>query len=604
MSRQFFTHGTTLALLTLCVAMAIADNSSAQNAKFFNLTTSGSLTNVKSYNWQPNWHSVLSGRATDGTLTRMLLFYDREGGTGKTFSYDSGANISELNSWTDWATDWDVVLFQDFGTFNSIFYRRTDGYLRAYDFTSSGAKNHKLTQYIADPYGSTSGTKTGWDIVRGGRWSGGTDSLLFYHRTSGTAQFYRYDVSANSFVLAKTHVNWKHWWDQVEPGDFNGDGVDDLVLYNQDSGELKLVFLNASYEITGEQPLANAGISHGSRLALGKWGGSPRDDVMLYQHDNGVTPANGSARIWVDDPSGNRTLHVAHLDWSDRWTHLMPVDLPGAPRTGFLLYSNQRTVHVGVIPMSSSPSAPFPWTATDLSRIQAWEDAARKTYANAGILLDFFVFENTVQCPELAQWVCTEGDRDVADACIADLGGGFIPVAVATESPDAVGCSNRDVDFVKVGYPISGSRKHVGHEIGHYFGLPHSHADGAANYTHAGIEARLTDVVISKGRNAIARDVETDLNGGTDFVPVFDTPPTLADAYFKNEFGSAYADSMCDEGRRVDFVTYFGQTVSIWISPHDVMAYNNCDGVYGLTSDQARAVRQQLYGARGHLIGL
>lgn len=58
------------------------------------------------------------------------------------------------------------------------------------------------------------------------------------------------------------------------------------------------------------------------------------------------------------------------------------------------------------------------------------------------------------------------------------------------------------------------------------------------------------------------------------------------------------------EGQPLAFTTDDATEVTIWISPHDVMAYNNCNSLYRLTRDQARIVRHALYTLRPGLIGL
>ncbi len=596
--RRLGRTGAPLARLAfLALALGCASCTSAPNARFFNLGAGGALSPVRDHTWQKHWHSVVSTRASDGT--RLLVFYDRERGKGKTFRYDSSGRIFTLGEWSDWNRDWDYLVSGDFGSFNTVFYRRTDGFLRAYEFTSGGGKLFRMQQNLPDPEPAVQ-PPGGWDIVVAGDFGNGGYGLLVYRRVTGTARFLRYDAASGQFVTAKSYWGWKRSWDDIAAGDFDGDGRDDLVLYDRDSGLVKIVTFDAAYAISSEQQLANAGRSHGARLAVADFGGAARDDVMLYQHDNGAAFENGSARVWTDDAAGNRALAIHHTHWQDKWTHLLPVDL-GQPRSGFLVYSNQHVIKVGVYRMVTGAAGPYTWTATELARLQALEDAMRKTYATAGLRFELQLPGTTFSNATLANWECGEGhDRATANQWVADdVPADVIPITMATGVSGGGGCSNIAVDFARTSDTVTAKTKHYGHEVGHYLGLPHSHGGWK---TRAAVESFLSGIEASQGRAAVVTDLDRDdTTNEAEFFPVYDTPPILADSYWNNATGPV---GMCSDGQPLTFTTDDGTDVTIRISPHDVMAYNNCNGLYRLTRDQARVVRHVLYTLRPRLIGL
>ena len=583
-------------IVAALLLQAAAPVAAQVNAKFFRFNSSGTLQGVGSHTWKRDWHSVVSTEAANGAP--LLLFYAREYGWGKVFRYSAAGGMTPLNSWKNWLKDWDFVVGGKFGTANAVFYRRRDGFLRAYDFGPGGEKRFRFSQTIEDPNGSTLYAKTGWDVVISGKWGDQKDGLFLYHRTTGRARFYVYSPSSNRFVKVFSYYGFQKTWDEIAAGDFNGDANDDLVFYNQDSGLLKILYLDAERRIKGTWQTKNAGRTHGARLVTGNFDGGYRDDILVYQQDNGASFENGSARIYADTASGYRYVSKTYTHWQDKWTHAVRVRL-GPGRAGLLLYSNQHLIRVAVIPMSSSGSQLFQWTSQDAVRLAELQKAMRKTYATAGLKFEFYLYRFTKQHAGLATWVCgTGGDRASANAFIAaNIPSFFLPFTVATESTSGTGCSNALVDFVRVGYPITAKTKHFAHEAGHYFGLPHSHL---GLKTRTAVEDYLTDKEATYSRNAIAGDIDRDRLEGSEFLSVLDTPPILSNKYWENE-GMPGLDQ-CDEGKTVSFETANGTLVRIAVNPHNVMAYNNCNQLYRLTRDQAQTVRETLYSKRFALI--
>ncbi len=594
------------------------------NAKFFNLSSSGTLQPVCDFVWSKDWSELVSTRSSDGK--KMLIFYNREEGQGKSFTYSTSGTITELGFWNNWQKTWDQVIdvsHDDGSTFNVAFYRRTDGLLKVFDFPAAGGFKLKFEQVIPNPGGAPSKFQSadapnGWDIVVPGRFAGGR-GLLFYSRMGGTGVFYEYSATAGKFVKTFPYFGWRRTWDEIAAGDFDGDGMDDLVLYDQDDGTIKLVTFDASWHIKSEVEW-QTGMAVGAKLVVGKFGGSSGiDDFVLYRNDHGNALENGNGIIWKDSSAGYRVLKE-HKDWSDRWTHLVPVDLGGS-RTGLLFYSNQHVIKVSVYQMHSAAMSVRPttgtnkdlskqgplhfdepaagtatWTTEDLKRLKTAEDTARKSFAPAGLRFVMTPVSSYGISSELAKWWCGKGNRAVADDWVSKhVDKDVLPITLATESTSGTGCSNRDVEFVRGSYPVPSKAKYFPHELGHYFGLPHTHKelDQLSNRAE-------TEAFLSTFTHPALSDLDPDDTAqGTDFINVYDTPPAFDHSF---DWPSVGLVDECSVNASIVFDTPNG-SVTMWSSPHNLMAYNNCDELYRLTRDQVRAVRQTLYHERAGLIG-
>ena len=585
------------------------------NAKFFNLGSGGGLLSVSSGNWSQHWTHVVTLAASDGTP--ILFFYSRELGTAKIFRYNTSGGITLLASRDDLQTDWDMVVpARSPGQgFNLLFYRRSDGLLKAMDVRSNGGFATIFEQEIPDPTGLDS--THGWDNVVPAKITQRGD-VVFYHRLTGKAQFWRYDPAEGQFAYPSQQT-WQKTWDEIESGDIDGDSIDDLVFYNQDDGTLKLAPITSGYQLKSSSQVLSAGTSHGGRLMVADFGGGARKDVALYQVDGGTSFENGRLRIWTDNSDGTRSVTVNQAAINDGWTHLLPVNL-GAAKSGILFYSNQHVINVKVYPMTyTNDDMPWSWKSGDAAQLTKLANAMRKTYAPAGLAFNV-TFGALGHDDNLATYVCNESSQGSGNDWVEDhVPPNTLPITLAARGPGGpAGCSSLGADFVKSSYwmdnDVSGlyesyygnyTEKHYAHEVGHYFGLAHGHVEDAD--TLALVLEELDDGDIS------TLDTDTDVSGN--FHPVYDTPPALGAAYWKDRYGDAQGKlNMCEEGRIETFVNEDGETVNLTVHPHNVMAYNQCpgsltegglpEGLARLTRDQIRAVRQALYDERKALIGL
>ncbi len=634
-----------LVSLSVWVCLLASFSANAVNAKFFRLDEAGGLQRVTQATWQNRWSQIVPF-AVDGR--NLLLFYNREQGSGKVYSYDSRGKLRGVASRRGWSKGWDNIVSGSFGRANMVFYNRVTGLLRAYRFASNGAMSKEFEQTIENPLADNR-VAPGWDIVVPGRWRGDGE-LLFYNRSEGRFLFLGYDSRRNKFVPKKRYHGLNRSWDEIQTGDFNADGVDDLVLYDLDSGELKVVYLDDNYRMQGSGQLAaDGGIkrSHYAQLLVGDFGGGNRSDVLLYQQDNGLGEGKGRGILWTDRPKGDYGVRRIHSNWSDTWTHVLPVNL-GGRRTGLLFYRNQVLLNLNLYrarPLSDQASDTGTWSNVD--QLDEWVSVLKKTYKAAGIYFNVTVIPDTVYNDFLGQFSCSKtGWQTLVKAKYSSRGEWFpsaadLAAAVSDGDPDRYkaiveameaeavvlkenyrdrindwvtfvvpkdtipvvvrpgggGCSSMKANFAIAGSGSLNNKKHLSHEIGHYLGLAHTHI---GYDTKAKLKTRL-DKLEGAGEDGLNRqvrlvDVDSDLIAPGNFSKVYDTPPVLHRKYIDNAYGQL---RRCQPGSTDVLRTTGGTDVLLWQDSHNVMAYVNCNDLFRISKDQARVIRQELFGSEG-----
>ena len=151
---------------------------------------------------------------------------------------------------------------------------------------------------------------------------------------------------------------------------------------------------------------------------------------------------------------------------------------------------------------------------------------------------------------------------------------------------------------MKANFAIAGSgslvnKKHLSHEIGHYLGLAHTHI---GYDTKAELKTRLNELEEDLDRRVRLVDVDSDLIAPGNFSKVYDTPPVLHRKYIDNAYGQP---RRCQPGSKDVLRTTGGTDVLLWQDSHNVMAYVNCNDLFRISKDQARVIRQELFGSEG-----
>ncbi|MFO0745298.1 MAG: DNRLRE domain-containing protein [Myxococcota bacterium] len=613
------------------------------NARFYDFDGKGGLGLVHSSKYKRRWTHVASTLTTGGTPA--LFFYARESGEAKLASYASDGTLKELGTSDSFQKRWDIVAAPRMrAEHNLLFYDRELGDLKTVDARADGTFVGLDDVQLPAPNGDASylpGDRPaahGWDNIVPVRVStelGADDAIFVYHQVTGSGRFLVHIPGGGGqwLVVAKHQLTRR--WDEVAAGDFDGDGFDDLVFYDQDTGKLKMMFLDASFAAKSFVDLPDQGTSHGARLVAGNFdssGGTVREDFVLYQTDGGDRFENGRLRMWKDNADGQRVLGYDDGQQLDGWTHVLPVALASAPeRQGLLLYSNQHVIDVTYYAMVSmwlaGPSVDWDWSPM-LETALRHQNALRKTYAPAGLAFNVRLEPKAQIFQESATYVCGESDRDaVNDWVDAHVPTTTLPILLATESDNGTGCSGQKAHFVreKYFYDTSGKRgylleHHSAHEMGHYFGLGHAHIGGPAAgvpYDDAHVEKKL-------GKSGDVFTLDTDSRWKDSWERVYDSPPTLTEGFFWELMGVAgkkshtkaeyqTAQSMrCPTTASSPSLTFQngdGDDVELVLYPPTVSGYGACPGSRGqgfgrLSRDEIRVVRHTLYDNRKALIGL
>ena len=663
----------TTLLAFISIIFLAAPFAHAQNAKMFKLTANGDLSKVKGYNWSNRWAQIVP--FSDGGQN-LLLFYDRDRGRAKLFSYNHAGRMTRRETYSGWSKDWDHVVAGEFGQANMIFYNRVSGLLKAFRISANGSMSLQFQQTIENPVDAPVFAKNGpggpgWDIVIPGHWATGTDlsELLFYNRTEGRARFLRYDSDERKFEIAHRYFGWNNSWDEIKVADFNDDKVDDLALYDQDNGTLKIIYMNEDYSFKSHEFLKDSGgistgRTHFPQLVVGYFGGTGvRPDLLLYQQDTcpragnrpggekacqnddsltidsrreghgnccetgGYAADHGRGLLWTDNGNGWHLDPKIYSTWRDNWTHVVPVNA-GIRRTGLLFYQNQITLKLNIwrtIPEEYlGPNTSFqhrltarngrPWDTIQDGKLEEWIRALRNTYKAAGIEFDVTIESDIIYDDEIADGGCDVAKTYITGYVMDNMPADQINVLVIPKTRQ--GCSWHDRNLALVGKTNLDNPKHLSHEVGHYLGLAHvayefgANAECKASLQECVIKmaSRLTGLRSSLGRDVRFIDLDSDYknwNGSW----VYDTPPVL-NQKFTNKLRQTTRSATslnqnfpgnCNLGARYTFkypldIPEASQfSIEMYQNNHNVMSYTNCNGLFRISKDQARVIRQGLF---------
>ncbi len=176
-----------------------------------------------------------------------------------------------------------------------LFYSSVSGRFQFASVTAPDGAGHRGLDVFVDVPGTT-----GWTHVVTGDYNGdGVGDVLFYRARDGLMRFYT--TSASGGFVPLTPVMWgTRDWSHLVVGDFNGDGSDDVLWYRARDGLMRF------YEVTDAglfKALTPAyfGTRNWTTIPAGDYDGNGVDDVMFYRGD-------GVARFYEVDGGVFRAL--------------------------------------------------------------------------------------------------------------------------------------------------------------------------------------------------------------------------------------------------------------------------------------------------------
>jgi hypothetical protein len=185
-------------------------------------------------NWRHTWTIIISGNFGGPGPFSDLLFYDPISGVGEFYSTDGQGNITLLRSYDDWDTDWDLIVPGNFGgtattgQTDILLYSRNRGVASFLEVAGAADINTLNTYTDWD---------TDWDVIIPGNFGGasttGQSDLLLYSRGRGAGTFLEVTGQGKIDTL-NSYNDWGNDWDFIIPGKFGGNtGQSDIFFYSK-----------------------------------------------------------------------------------------------------------------------------------------------------------------------------------------------------------------------------------------------------------------------------------------------------------------------------------------------------------------------------------
>lgn len=153
---------------------------------------------------------------------------------------------------------------------NRILYARGDGFVEVTDRIGRGTIN-------------------GFDEMASGDFDGdGRDDLIFREVESGVNRILFSRGEGFSDVTNRAAAGWINGFDEMAVGDFDGDGRDDILFREVDSGVNRILFARGNEQFN---PVTNriptGWIDGADEMIVGDFDGDGRDDVMVRNVEDG-----------------------------------------------------------------------------------------------------------------------------------------------------------------------------------------------------------------------------------------------------------------------------------------------------------------------------
>jgi hypothetical protein len=170
---------------------------------------------------------------------------------------------------------WGGFLGGAYGT-DILLYDRYDGY---FEFRTVGSDGNTYEFWSA--FGTS-----GWSHVVPGDYDGnGITDLLFYRASDGLMRFYTFEADGTFRAMTPAMFGTRGWT-QMVPGDFDNNGTDDLMWYRARDGLMRF------YTVDAPRFIPMTGAAYGTRnwgqIPSGDFDGDGRDDLMYYRPSDGL----------------------------------------------------------------------------------------------------------------------------------------------------------------------------------------------------------------------------------------------------------------------------------------------------------------------------
>jgi hypothetical protein len=202
----------------------------------------------------------------------------------------------------------------------------TTGEISPYELnTPSGSVMPEIS-----PNGNSTFTRIGIDVVWGGYLGGSYGSdLLLYDRDSGWFGFLA--VGANGLTYPFFDAFGTRGWSHVVPGDYNGDGIADLLFYRAPDGLMRFYTITADGRFTPMTP-----VMYGNRgwtqMIPGDFDANGTDDLMWYRATDGLM------RFYTVSPTGRFSPMTPVMYGNRNWSEIPSGDFDADGRDDLMYY--------------------------------------------------------------------------------------------------------------------------------------------------------------------------------------------------------------------------------------------------------------------------
>ena len=257
----------------------------------------------------PNvWH--LAGAGDFNGDGRVDILWRSGDGTVTEWTGQANGGFAPTAVNTAVPTDWHIVGTGDFNGdgLSDILWRSDQGTVRDW----LGQADGTFTGNVAN---LNTTVPTDWQIVGTGDFNGDGITDVLWRSNDGTVRDWL-GQSNGAFVgnVARVNTTVPNDWHIVGTGDFNGDGRDD-ILWRSDGGTIREWLAQSDDSFAGNTANLNWNLSGDWHVAaIGDYNGDAIDDLLLQNHAGTVVEWTGSANGAFVDNSANVNITVP-TDW-------------------------------------------------------------------------------------------------------------------------------------------------------------------------------------------------------------------------------------------------------------------------------------------------
>jgi hypothetical protein len=162
----------------------------------------------------------------------------------------------------------------------------------------------------------------------------GLDEVILYSSTSG--RYYIFDVRSDGSLRAIRNGTWSKGWQTIISLEFDGDGGQEILFYKEgtDRGRA-LIYAGSTSAALGTRLQTIAWVNGWSHIVPIDIDGNGDDELILYKETTGSKSIHDVLR------DGTQIAMVGG-SWSTGWDIILPIEVDG-DRGSELLFYNDRT---------------------------------------------------------------------------------------------------------------------------------------------------------------------------------------------------------------------------------------------------------------------